>query len=41
MSVLLHTHPSWSTATGDVPAARVKLRHRGRAGARWRGEQSA
>ncbi len=41
LSVLLHTHPFWSTAPGGVPAARVELRRRARAGAQPRGERSA
>ncbi|SEB63635.1 hypothetical protein SAMN05216483_0075 [Streptomyces sp. 2131.1] len=41
LSVLLHTHPFWSTTPGDVPADRVELRRQARAAAQPRGEQSA
>ena len=41
LSVLLHTHPFWSTTPGGVPAARVELRRRARAAVRRRGERSA
>ncbi|WP_343242222.1 hypothetical protein [Streptomyces sp. SID9727] len=41
LSVLLHTHPFWSTAPGGAPAARVELRRQARSAAQRRGERSA
>ncbi|MGQ4491019.1 hypothetical protein ACN6LM_001984 [Streptomyces sp. SAS_281] len=41
LSVILHTHPFWSTTPGGVPAARVELRRQARAVAQPRGMQSA
>ncbi|MGZ2362381.1 hypothetical protein LRE75_37995 [Streptomyces sp. 372A] len=41
LSVLLHTHPFWSTTPGGAPAAQVELRRRARSAAQRRGEQSA
>lgn len=42
LSVLLHTHPFWSTTPGGVPAARMELRRRARAGTQQsRRERSA
>ncbi|WP_111609299.1 MULTISPECIES: hypothetical protein [unclassified Streptomyces] len=40
LSVLLHTHPFWSTTPGGASAARVELR-RGWSAVQQRGEQSA
>ncbi|TXR99761.1 hypothetical protein EAO73_27910 [Streptomyces sp. col6] len=41
LSVLLHTHPFWSTTPGCVPAARMELRRRARASGQRRDERSA
>ncbi|SEB62649.1 hypothetical protein SAMN05216483_0043 [Streptomyces sp. 2131.1] len=41
LSVLLHTHPFWSTAPGGVPGAQMELRRRAQAAVQQRGERSA
>ncbi|WP_333732583.1 hypothetical protein [Streptomyces sp. IBSBF 3010] len=41
LSILLHTHPFWSTAPGGVPTARMELRRQARAVAQRRGKRSA